>query len=105
YPHRPLRPPTSTLCPYATLFRSILPMRQSGVEVRPLRQMLGGAEFNEVFLDGAYVPDELLVGPLRGGWKVAMSTLGYERAAIARSEEHTSELQSRENLVCRLLLE
>lgn len=70
----------------------ILPMRQSGVEVRPLRQMLGGAEFNEVFLDGAYVPDELLVGPLGGGWKVAMSTLGYERAAIATGRVNTLRL-------------
>ena len=61
----------------------VLPMRQAGVVVRPLRQMLGGAEFNEVFLDGAYVPGDLLVGQLNSGWKVAMSTLGYERAAIA----------------------
>src|SRR5690606_18715996 len=59
------------------------PMRQSGVEVRPLRQMLGSAEFNEVFLDGAFVPDDMMVGAIDQGWKVAMSTLGYERVAIA----------------------
>lgn len=61
----------------------VLPMRQSGVEVRPLRQMLGSSEFNEVFLDGAYVPDDLLVGERGSGWKVAMSTLGHERVTIA----------------------
>lgn len=70
----------------------VLPMRQSGVEVRPLRQMLGGAEFNEVFLDGAYVPGDLLVGELGSGWKVAMSTLGYERAAIATGRVNTLRL-------------
>lgn len=61
----------------------LLPMRQHGVTVRPLRHMLGGAEFNEVFLDGAEVGDDGLVGEVGAGWKVAMSTLGYERAALA----------------------
>jgi alkylation response protein AidB-like acyl-CoA dehydrogenase len=61
----------------------ILPMRQPEVEVRPLKQMLGGTEFNEVFLDGAWVEENLLVGPIGGGWKVAMSTLGHERVTIA----------------------
>ncbi|MDE1544018.1 acyl-CoA dehydrogenase family protein [Dechloromonas agitata] len=70
----------------------VLPMRQPGVDVRPLRQMLGGAEFNEVFLDGAHVPGDLLVGQLGGGWKVAMSTLGYERAAIATGRVNTLRL-------------
>lgn len=70
----------------------ILPMRQAGVEVRPLRHMLGEAEFNEVFLDGAFVPDDLLVGQLGAGWKVAMSTLGYERVAIATGRVNTLRL-------------
>jgi alkylation response protein AidB-like acyl-CoA dehydrogenase len=70
----------------------VLPMRQEGVTVRPLRQMLGGAEFNEVFLDNAYVPSDLLVGELGAGWKVAMSTLGYERAAIATGRVNTLRL-------------
>ncbi|MEA2171962.1 MAG: hypothetical protein QOF76_5262 [Solirubrobacteraceae bacterium] len=61
----------------------ILPMDQDGVTVRPLRHMLGEADFNEVFLDGAYVPDELVVGPVDGGWKIAMATLGYERVVLA----------------------
>lgn len=70
----------------------ILPIRQKGVEVRPLRQMLGSAEFNEVFLDGAFVHDDLLVGKRDEGWKVAMSTLGYERAAIATGRVNTLRL-------------
>ncbi len=70
----------------------VLPMRQAGVDVRPLRQMLGGADFNEVFLDGAYVSDDLLVGKPGAGWKVAMSTLGYERAAIATGRVNTLRL-------------
>ncbi|MEO8299327.1 MAG: acyl-CoA dehydrogenase family protein [Burkholderiales bacterium] len=70
----------------------VMPMHQAGVTVRPLRHMLGRAEFNEVFLDGAYVPDDLMVGPLHSGWKVAMSTLGYERALIATGRVNTLRL-------------
>lgn len=70
----------------------VLPMRQVGVEVRPLRHMLGGAEFNEVFFDGAFIPDDLLVGEVGSGWKVAMSTLGYERATIATGRVNTLRL-------------
>lgn len=70
----------------------ILPMRQEGVVVRPLRQMLGSAGFNEVFLDGARVPGDLLVGQLNSGWKVTMSTLAYERVAIATGRVNTLRL-------------
>jgi len=70
----------------------ILPMRQEGVTVKPLKQMLGYAGFNEVFLDGAFVPDNLLVGELNKGWRVAMSTLGYERATIATGRVNTLRL-------------
>jgi alkylation response protein AidB-like acyl-CoA dehydrogenase len=61
----------------------LLPMGQEGVTIRPLRHMLGEAEFNEVFLDDVYVDDELRVGEIDGGWKVAMATLSYERVALA----------------------
>jgi alkylation response protein AidB-like acyl-CoA dehydrogenase len=60
-----------------------LPMRQPGVEVRPLREMSGRAMFNEVFLDEARVPHDHLVGGLGEGWKVANTTLGAERGGIA----------------------
>lgn len=56
-----------------------------GVEVRPVRQITGGAEFNEVFFTGARTPLANVVGPLHGGWKVANSTLGYERVGQSRT--------------------
>ena len=60
-----------------------LPMRQPGVEVRPLRQMNGRSSFNEVFLDEARVPHANLVGDLHGGWAVARTTLSHERGLAA----------------------
>ena len=70
----------------------ILPMRQEGVNIRPLRHILGEAEFNEVFLDDAYVPDELVLGPVDGGWKIAMATLSYERVALATGRVNMQRL-------------
>jgi len=58
-------------------------MHQPGVEVRPLRQINGDAEFNEVFLDGAFVPDTDRIGPEGAGWRVARTTLGGERTMIS----------------------
>jgi alkylation response protein AidB-like acyl-CoA dehydrogenase len=60
----------------------VLDMKAPGVEVRPLRQMTGGAAFNEVFFDGAWVPDDDRLGDVGGGWRVAITTLSNERAAI-----------------------
>src|SRR5215469_5545131 len=57
----------------------VLPMRQPAVEVRPLRQMNGHSSFNEVFFDGASVPDVNVIGELGGGWAVALTTLAHER--------------------------
>jgi alkylation response protein AidB-like acyl-CoA dehydrogenase len=56
-----------------------LPMRQPGVQVRPLRQMNGHASFNEVFLDGARVPEGNMIGRPGSGWRVARATLARER--------------------------
>jgi alkylation response protein AidB-like acyl-CoA dehydrogenase len=58
----------------------LLPMDTPGVEVRQIRQMSGGASFNEVFLTDVRLPDDLRLGEVGAGWKVALTTLGYERA-------------------------
>lgn len=59
-----------------------LPMRQDGVEVRPLRQITDEAHFNEVFITDAFVPEENLLGPLNGGWGVLQTALAYERSVM-----------------------
>src|SRR2546430_6275574 len=93
------RPPRSTLFPYTTLFRSLA----------SLRQLAGPFDF--VLIDlwkNLYVPVFELLHPklAQGALIVADNMLQPESArADARSEEHTSELQSQSNLVCRLLLE
>ena len=57
----------------------LIDMRQPGVEVRPLRQMTGGSHFSEVFLTGARVAHDAVLGQVGGGWAVAMTTLANER--------------------------
>ncbi len=57
----------------------LVPVRAPGVEIRPIKQMSGGASFNEVFFDGARVPDSLRLGAVGDGWNVALTTLGFER--------------------------
>ena len=56
-----------------------------GIDVRPLREITGKALFNEVFLDEVFVPDELVVGDIDDGWKLARTTLANERVAMATS--------------------
>ncbi|WP_217168484.1 acyl-CoA dehydrogenase [Streptomyces sp. AC512_CC834] len=61
----------------------LLDMTSPGLDVRPLRQITGDAEFNEVFLDDVFVPDDLLVGAPGAGWKLARTTLANERVALS----------------------
>ncbi len=63
----------------------VIDMDQPGIEVRPLRQMNGDAEFCEVFLTEARVRDDRLIGGAGNGWRVARTTLAYERTNVARS--------------------
>ena len=64
---------------HAGLSYLLVPMRQDGVEVRPIEQLTGGSEFNEVFFSGARTDADLVVGEPGDGWRVAMATLGFER--------------------------
>jgi len=57
----------------------LVPMDAPGVEIRPIKQMSGGTSFNEVFFDDCRIPDSLRLGPEGEGWKVALTTLGFER--------------------------
>jgi alkylation response protein AidB-like acyl-CoA dehydrogenase len=63
----------------------IFDMEQEGVEVRPLRQITGEAEFNELFFEEAYVPEENVIGGVGNGWMVAITTLMNERAGLGAS--------------------
>jgi alkylation response protein AidB-like acyl-CoA dehydrogenase len=64
----------------------IVDMHAPGVEVRPLRQMTGGSEFNEVFLTDVRVPDRNRLGDVDSGWAVALTTLTAERDVVAASD-------------------
>jgi len=65
----------------------LLPMNTPGVEVRPLRQMSGGSSFCEVFLDEVRIPDSLRLGDVGAGWRVALTTLGFERGHSGSSSK------------------
>lgn len=60
----------------------LVPMKQDSIRVRPLEQITGESEFNEVFLDSVAVSDDLLVGGPGKGWEIALTTLMYERAIL-----------------------
>jgi alkylation response protein AidB-like acyl-CoA dehydrogenase len=74
-----------TAAPHKGISFFLVDMGSPGVEVRPLRQMTGGSEFDEVFLDGVRVPLTDRLGPENEGWSVAMATLTNERGHIGAS--------------------
>ncbi|MFM2073335.1 MAG: hypothetical protein RLZZ623_3599 [Actinomycetota bacterium] len=65
----------------------LCPVDQPGVEMRPIRQITGTAEFNEVFLTDARTPIDMVVGPIGQGWKVVMGTLGFERGTAFLAQQ------------------
>jgi alkylation response protein AidB-like acyl-CoA dehydrogenase len=69
----------------------LVPMKQDGIEVRPIVQPDGSAEFNEVFFSNARCPKDNVVGGLNNGWKVAMTTLGFERGSSATTSHRRFE--------------
>ncbi len=64
----------------------LVDMTSKGIDIRPLRELTGDAMFNEVFLDDVFVPDELVVGEVNDGWKLARTTLANERVAMGSSK-------------------
>jgi alkylation response protein AidB-like acyl-CoA dehydrogenase len=77
---------------YQNLTYVIVDMRAPGVEVRPLRQITGEAEFNEIFFTDVEVPRENLLGEIGQGWQVAMTTLLHERATLGFALTTTLEV-------------
>jgi alkylation response protein AidB-like acyl-CoA dehydrogenase len=65
----------------------LIPMKQPGIEVRPLRQMTGGADFNQVFLTDARTPKDWIVGRRGEGWQVSRATLKHERNSIGAAAQ------------------
>ena len=78
---------------HAGLTYVIADMHAPGVEVRPLRQITGDSEFNEIFFTDARVPRENLLGEVGGGWQVAMTTLLHERGTLGFALTGTLEMQ------------
>ncbi len=71
----------------------LLDMHSPGVTVRPLRQITGHAEFNEVFLDNVRIPKNLQVGETNRGWYIAVGTLAFERSALAATVQRENTLK------------
>jgi alkylation response protein AidB-like acyl-CoA dehydrogenase len=80
---------------HAGLTYVIVDMKAPGVDVRPLRQITGESEFNEIFLSDVEVPRENLLGEIGGGWQVAMTTLLHERGTLGFALSGVLESQVR----------
>ncbi|MGO4445316.1 acyl-CoA dehydrogenase family protein [Mycobacterium sp. 2YAF39] len=61
----------------------LVDMKSQGIDIRPLREITGDNLFNEVFFDDVFVPDEMVVGPVNDGWRLARTTLANERVAMS----------------------
>ncbi|WP_027930134.1 acyl-CoA dehydrogenase family protein [Amycolatopsis thermoflava] len=65
----------------------LVPLKQDGVTVRPIQQLTGTSEFNEVFFDDARTPAAMVVGEPGEGWRIAMATLGFERGVSTLGQQ------------------
>lgn len=72
---------------HAGLSYLLVPMDQPGVDVRPIIQLTGSSEFNEVFFDDATTAQDMVVGEVGNGWSVAMATLGFERGVSTLAQQ------------------
>ena len=85
----------------------LVPMDQPGVEMRPIEQITGGGEFNEVFFDDARTEAGLVVGEVDDGWRIAMGLLGFERGVstlaqqvgFERELDHVARARARSTIV------
>ncbi|AWT52878.1 acyl-CoA dehydrogenase family protein [Mycolicibacterium smegmatis] len=77
----------------------VIPMKQPGIEVRPLVQITGESHFNEVFITGARVSDEYLVGGEGNGWRVLQTALAYERSIMGDSGRGSRNKSKADSLV------
>src|SRR5690606_41533386 len=99
------RPPSSTLFPYTTLFRSVVNDKPAVLEVDHVIICAGQESYTAMFDELKAVGKNVhLIGGAKEAGELDAKRAIRQGAELARSEEHTSELQSRENLVCRLLL-
>ncbi|MEO3794033.1 acyl-CoA dehydrogenase [Nonomuraea sp. B10E15] len=80
----------------------LVDMASPGITVRPLKEINGAEVFNEVFLDGVFVPDDLVVGEVDAGWRVARDTLSHERVALGDSWGPGSQHTDMAELITRL---
>ncbi|BAU82505.1 pimeloyl-CoA dehydrogenase, large subunit [Streptomyces laurentii] len=83
-PHHPRAPGTR---PHTGLSYLLVPLDQPGVTIRPITQLTGTSEFNEVFFDGARTPAGHVVGAPGDGWRIALATLGYERGVSTLGQQ------------------
>ncbi len=82
---------TESLKKHEGLTYLLVDMKTKGITTRPLRQMSGESEFNEVFFDEVFVPHENVVGEVGEGWKIAISTLMFERVVLTFARQLQSE--------------
>ncbi len=83
----------------------LIDMKSPGIDIRPLREITGDSLFNEVFLDNVFVPDEMVVGTVNDGWRLARTTLANERIAMANGTALGNPMEELLTLLAQLDLD